>query len=167
MIGYFLGDLFDTVIFSEESNYWEMVFHHLNTVSLVVGMTFMGHQRVGSLVFLIHTTTDITVHCARFMSNTVYSTMCAAVFIVGLMLWVYYRHYVFSLVVWQGWQSINEYERGFECNHPLHVILCTFLTFLCCMHVWWTYCMISMFVRYYSDKTTEDTTQRMMTRKEK
>lgn len=160
MIGYYLGDLLDTVIFSIESNYWEMCFHHLTTVALVVGMTFMGQQRVGAIVFLIHATTDILVHCARFLSNTIYSKTCAVVFMVGLLFWMYYRHYVFSLVVWHGWKS-NHYEEGFECNHPLHYTLCVFLTFLCIMHVWWSYCMIDMFFRYYSKKSTEDITLKM------
>ena len=38
-MGYYLGDLFDTVLLNRDSNdYWEMIVHHMLTITLFGGM---------------------------------------------------------------------------------------------------------------------------------
>jgi len=40
-IGFFGGDFFDTILLAVgESNYWEMFFHHMVTLTLLIGMSF-------------------------------------------------------------------------------------------------------------------------------
>ncbi len=39
--GYYIGDLFDTVLLNaESSDFWEMCLHHILTITLFVGMIF-------------------------------------------------------------------------------------------------------------------------------
>lgn len=42
-IGFYLGDFLDGIAWAtQESNYWEMLLHHVLTITLVVGMTFQN-----------------------------------------------------------------------------------------------------------------------------
>lgn len=149
-IGYFAGDLLDTVVFAtKDSNYWEMFFHHLCSLALVTGMTFLGQQRVGAIVVVIHATTDILIHSARLLSNTVYSAATGAVFVAALLLWIYYRNYALVILLKVSWESSVRFDPGFECLHFLTQILCCFQTFLVIMHVYWTFAMVKMLRKYY------------------
>ena len=68
-MGYYVGDLFDSLLINEASNdYWEMIMHHMLTVTLFGGMIMQNQMRVGVIVAFIHNLTDIFTSISRCSS---------------------------------------------------------------------------------------------------
>ena len=65
-MGYYIGDLFDTVILNWDTNdFWEMIVHHMLTITLFGGSIMQGHMRFGILISFIHNVTDILAGITR------------------------------------------------------------------------------------------------------
>lgn len=65
-MGYYLGDLFDTVLLNADANdFWEMIVHHMLTISLFGGSIMQNHMRIGILISFIHNVTDILAAITR------------------------------------------------------------------------------------------------------
>lgn len=68
-MGYYVGDLFDSVLINEASNdFWEMIMHHMLTITLFGGMIMQNQMRVGVIVAFIHNLTDIFTSISRCSS---------------------------------------------------------------------------------------------------
>jgi Ni,Fe-hydrogenase I cytochrome b subunit len=67
--GYYIGDLFDTVLLNaESSDFWEMCLHHILTITLFVGMIFQNQMRIGVMISFIHNVSDVMSNITRGFS---------------------------------------------------------------------------------------------------
>jgi hypothetical protein len=99
-IGYFLGDFVDSVAFeTKEVNYWEMVTHHVLTLTLLLGMTFQNGQRGGAIVQFVHSASDVLLSLGKALSNSQYDTATGVVFVSAVLVWIYLRNIVLPLLI--------------------------------------------------------------------
>jgi len=71
MMGYFIEDFIYHNCFKERtSDFWEMNFHHLLTLTLYGGMILQNFIRVGIVIAWLHSAADILTSGSRVLSQT-------------------------------------------------------------------------------------------------
>jgi hypothetical protein len=107
-MGYYVGDLFDTVLLNEASNdFWEMIVHHTLTIVLFGGMIVQNQMRIGVLIAYIHNFTDIFTSTSRFFSQTILTTCVAVCFISCTAIWIYFRNFTLPVMAYACWTMAN------------------------------------------------------------
>ena len=78
-----------------EHNFWEMLLHHIVTLSLIVLCFITKHTPIGCLVLILHGLSDIPVVLCKIFTNTSLDVVAFLFYLVTLFSWLYYRVYVF------------------------------------------------------------------------
>ena len=82
------------------SDWEEMLVHHLLHCGLCIFTGFLGNLvAMGGVVELIHNITDIFMNFTKCLNSTKYQTQSTAVFAVTIVVWVFYRLYIFLYVI--------------------------------------------------------------------
>lgn len=97
-LAFYTADFFSIVLFNFKSNdYWEILMHHILTITLFLGMLIQNHLRVGVLISTIHAASDVLLCLSRALSQTRFGTATSATFATSTILWVYLRNYILNL----------------------------------------------------------------------
>lgn len=153
-MGYYLGDFCDTVLQNMEANdFWEMMLHHIVTLTLFGGMIMQNQMRVGVLISFLHNATDIMAGVTRFFSQTKMSNMTAGTFFVCVAMWIYCRNYVLVLITCSVFNNVK-FLPELRLHSFLSQTLGYFLVILCAMHLYWTTCFFRMIFSF--SKTGSD-----------
>ncbi len=155
-MGYYVGDLFDSVLINEASNdFWEMIMHHMLTITLFGGMIMQNQMRVGVIVAFIHNFTDIFTSISRCSSQTVRSDFSCVLFLSCTALWIYFRNFALPVITYACW-TMASYSEPLASYYKLHYFLSGFLTMLCVMHVYWTFMFFKIILNYVETGKTDD-----------
>ena len=155
-MGYFIGDLFDSVIKDSESDdFWEMFVHHTLTITLYGGLIMQNQMRIGLIVSFIHNVTDILAGVTRGFSQTRFSTATVVTFLSCVVVWMYFRNFALPIVTFACW-TLADYSLELDQYYLLHYILSSFLTVLCVMHIYWTSLFLKMIYTFAFTSSTEN-----------
>jgi hypothetical protein len=119
-MGYYLGDLVDAIISNNDSSdFWEMLLHHILTITLFGGMILQNQMRVGVIVSFIHNATDIMSNICRGSTQTNLGNFSLVTFFLNLLPWVYFRNIALPVVTWACW-TMADFPKDLESFYPLH-----------------------------------------------
>ena len=137
-LAYFLNDFIFMFIMERQSDFINMILHHVCTISLIIFSFITNYSNIGSLVIFCHMETDILLHLARFLLQTDNS-----VFIIGFVgviftvNFIYMRQYVFGEMIYTIYKYIN-WKWGI-----ITTTLWLFLVILYIMHLRWSCVLLS------------------------
>lgn len=107
MMGYFIEDFVYHNLFKERaSDFWEMNFHHLLTLTLFGGMILQNFIRVGILIAWLHNSSDILTSATRVLSQTHYKTGTIVSFATCILIWGYLRNIVIPIITYTSIKSV-------------------------------------------------------------
>ena len=111
-LSYFSSDLVWLLFINDrQTDFINMLLHHVCTISLIVFSHLVHYSNVGSIVLFLHTETDIFVHLTRFLLQTdvpeifknisgvtlVFNFLYVRIFVLGKIIVVLYNY-----VTWKG-----------------------------------------------------------------
>jgi acyl-CoA-dependent ceramide synthase len=166
-MAYYFQDFFTTVLRNKGSNdYWEMILHHIVTISLFAGMLFCNHVRMGVAVCFLHTVSDILLTLSRGLSH-VETKITPVVFAANLVVWMYMRNYCLVICTYRvlTYHDFADKSELFFMSQ-INLILGSFLAMLCIMNLYWTGLMWRLLKRAVTKGQTEDTLRQYRGRKE-
>ena len=69
-LSYFANDFFWLLREDKQTDFINMLLHHICTISLIVFSHLVNYSNVGSIVLILHMESDIFVHSTRFLLQT-------------------------------------------------------------------------------------------------
>ena len=150
-LSYFSADMIWLLFINDrQSDFINMLLHHICTISLIVFSHLVHYSNVGSIVLIIHVETDIFVHLTRFLLQTdvpeifknlsgiilVFNFLYIRVYVLGDIIYVLY-HYV-------TWKGVIDW------------FLLIFLSIIYLMHINWAIMLVQkMIVLFMGTKLTD------------
>ena len=146
-LAYFLNDFIFLFIMERQSDFINMILHHVCTISLIIFSYITNYSNIGSLVIFCHMESDILLHCTRFLlqtDNPLYITGFVGVsFAINF---VYMRQYVFGEMIYTIYKYIT-WKWGI-----ITTTLWLFLVILYIMHLRWSYILLYKTVELFMTK---------------
>lgn len=151
-LSYFSCDLIWLLFISDhQTDFINMLLHHICTISLIVFSHLVHYSNVGSIVLFLHFVTDIFVHITRFLIQTdapeifknasglalVFSFLYVRVYVLGDIIYVLY-HYV-------TWKGIIDW------------FLLIFLSIIYLMHINWAIMLVQKMIALFMGTSIYDT----------
>ena len=100
-IGYHGGDMIMLTLLEErQSDYFEMLMHHICAVSLLVSMVYANGMTIGCTISFLHDIADITVAITKFWGLTKYATLAALGLLANMVVWGYTRMIVLPYMIY-------------------------------------------------------------------
>ena len=110
-LSYFISDLVGLFIEAKQTDFINMLLHHICTISLIVFSHLVHYSNVGSIVLILHMESDIFVHITRFFLQTdvpeiikdvsglilVFNFLYTRIYVLGDIIYVLYMY-----VTWKG-----------------------------------------------------------------
>ena len=139
-------------------NFWEMLLHHIVTLSLIVLCFITKHTAIGCLVMILHGFTDIPIVLTKIFSNSSLDTTTFAFYLVAIFSWFYYRVYV---LVGSIIQPIYDTEYKVQIrtgNNEYHEPMCyvMLLSTLAVLHLFWIALLLRMGYRFIAKGKAHD-----------
>ena len=75
----------------KRKDFWEMFIHHMTTITLMIFSWSTHFIRVGTLVLLIHDSSDHLLELAKMFRYANYRRSCDVVFVIFAIVWVVTR----------------------------------------------------------------------------
>ena len=130
-LSYFVSDFIWLIGEDKQTDFINMLLHHICAISLIVFSHIVNYSNVGSIVLLLHMESDIFVHSTRFLLQTEFPEIIKN--ISGLTLtfnFLYVRVYVLGdiirvLYVYITWKGVIDW------------FLIIFLSIIYLMHINW------------------------------
>jgi len=136
-LGYFLEDFINHVFFKDRhSDFWEMMMHHLVTISLYWGMIMQNFIRIGVIVSWVHQFSDITTAISRLLSQTNQKVPLVISFVICIAHWMWMRNYWLPILSYEAYLRV-QYPPDLKDYQAAPDIMKLFLFILCILHVYW------------------------------
>lgn len=156
MMGYFVEDFVHHNFVKERtSDFWEMNFHHLLTLTLFGGMILQNFIRVGIVIAWLHNAADILTSLSRVLSQTQFKSAAVVSFISCILVWIYLRNIAMPYVTYKTIVSVK-YPKELSNFQAAPDILKFCLVCLCLMHLYWLTLFIRMIVDAVKSGDTDD-----------
>ena len=146
-LSYFTSDFFWLLFEDKQTDFINMLLHHVCTVSLIVFSHLVNYSNVGSIVLFLHMETDVFVHSTRFLLQTEFPEIIKNISGISLVFdFLYIRVYVFGdiirvLCVYITWKGVIDW------------FLIIFLSFIYLMHINWAIMLLQkMFALCFGTK---------------
>ena len=137
-LAYFVNDFIFLFIMERQSDFINMLLHHVCTISLIIFSFITNYSNIGSLVIFCHMESDILLHATRFLLQTDNSIFITGfVGITFTINFVYMRQYVFGEMIYTIYKYIT-WKWGI-----ITTTLWLFLVILYIMHLRWSYILLS------------------------
>ena len=151
-LSYFSVDLVWLLFIDEpQTDYINMLLHHLCTISLIVFSHLVNYSNVGSIVLFLHMETDIFVHLTRFLLQTdvpeifknisgitlVFNFLYVRIYVLGDTIYVLYKY-----ITWKG---------------VIDSFLIIFLFIIYLMHINWALMLVQKMIALFMGTKLYDT----------
>ncbi len=124
-----------------------MLLHDIVTIFLFVGYLFGYMHSIGTLIIFVHDLTDIPFQIAKAINTTVLHELAIYPFILGQLMWVYFRLFCLPLMIYELLQV--EYASEYAQFQPFVRLNAVFLSMLVCMHILWFYMFMRLNLAHY------------------
>ena len=146
-LSYFASDFFWLIKEDRQTDFINMLLHHICTISLIVFSHLVNYSNVGSIVLVLHMESDIFVHLTRFLLQTDFPEFIKNISGVTLVFnFLYVRVYVLGdiirvLYVYITWKGVIDW------------FLIIFLSIIYLMHINWAIMLVQkMFALCFGTK---------------
>ena len=146
-LAYFLNDFIFLFKMERQSDFINMLLHHICTISLIIFSYVTNYSNIGSLVIFCHMQSDILLHLTRFLLQT--DKHIAFVGFIGITFtlnFYYMRQYVFGDMIYTIYKYIT-WKWGI-----ITTTLWLFLIILYIMHLRWSYILLSKTIELLKTK---------------
>ncbi|KAK9685593.1 Ceramide synthase 5 [Basidiobolus ranarum] len=125
-------------------DFYQMVFHHIVTMTLITFSYTAGLYRVGAVILLLHDVSDPLMEIAKLFFYTKHEKLSNAFFFLFATVFIYTRDYFFpTFAIYSVWH----YGRNDDGSRVPYTMEClVFLSLLQTIHVFWSYLIVNMVV---------------------
>jgi ceramide synthetase len=151
-MGYHFEDGLMHAFFKErQSDFYEMLLHHMATVALYFCMIFGNGLSLGCVIAYLHDIADIFGCLVKFTTTMDAPTATLGVFVVMISSWFWTRLYVLPQIIYQIFT--NDYVSSVALFYRLNGVFLGLLQFL---HTYWFYMFLVMIRHKIKTGKTED-----------
>ncbi len=151
-LAYFVCDfIFLFISEKKQSDFINMLLHHICTISLIIFSHLVNYSNVGSIVLFLHLESDIFVHLTRFLLQTdapeiikdisgivlVFNFLYVRVYVLGDIIYVLYNY-----ITWKG---------------VVDSFLLIFLSIIYLMHINWAIMLVQKMIALFMGTKLYDT----------
>lgn len=111
-LAFWLQQLIVVNIEKPRKDYWQMISHHIVTISLVYCSYRYGLTRVGNVVLVLMDLNDLFFSLAKCLKYLKHQTLCDIMFGIFVVSWVLLRHVAFCLVIWSVYAHSTAIMKG-------------------------------------------------------
>lgn len=142
-LGFYWSMTFTHFYETRRKDFYQMFFHHLLTIALMVFSWTCNFVRVGSLMLLVHDVADIPLQMSKMLIYLEWKKLCDAVFAFFSILWIVTRCGIYPF-----WIVKNTlfYAVYLVPMHPVYYIFNLLLSLLAILHYYWTYFILRIIV---------------------
>lgn len=150
----FLDWIWLVFIYDRQSDFWNMVLHHLCTTSLIIFSYITNYSNIGSIVIFLHNVSDVVLYLNRMLIYCQFPPFPKKIIPISIIVsFLYTRLYVFGQVIYTIYYYITwEWEW-------VTFSLWGFLGFLYIMHGNWSYMILKRFLDVIFFNTYTDSFQ--------
>ena len=150
-LSYFISDLVGLFKEAKQTDFINMLLHHICTISLIVFSHLVHYSNVGSIVLFLHMESDIFVHVTRFLLNTdapeIYKDISGIILVFNF---IYVRIYVlgdiiYVLYMYVTWKGVIDW------------FLLIFLSIIYIMHINWAIMLLQKMFSLFMGTKLNDT----------
>lgn len=152
-LGFYWSMTLTHFVETRRKDFYQMFFHHLVTIALIVFSFTCNFVRIGSLILIVHDIADIPLHMSKMLIYLEWKRLCDAVFSFFSILWIITRCgiYPFWIVSNTLFDAANQVPM-----HPVYYIFNVLLGLLAVLHYYWTYFILRIIVNTAIKGKVED-----------
>ncbi|KAH8982425.1 longevity assurance proteins LAG1/LAC1 [Lactarius akahatsu] len=147
---------------ARRKDHWQMMAHHVVTISLIVGSYYYGFTRVGCLIMVLMDWCDIFFPVAKMLRYLSYQIACDVTFVWWMLSWFVTRHVLFCKVIASAYWGVTtqlefgQFERGYWLTKEVHTTLVVLLVILEIIQSIWSYLIFGVAYRVLKGEGAED-----------
>ena len=145
-LAFFLTDFIFLIKKERQSDFINMLLHHICTISLIIFSYMTNYSKIGVLVIFCHMESDILLHVMRFFLQTDHNIIVNIVGTAFTSNFIYMRQYVFGEIIYTIYKKIT-WTWGL-----ITTSLWLFLVILYIMHLHWSYVLVSRLIEMLISK---------------
>jgi hypothetical protein len=92
-----VNSIYDVVIMPDREDFWELVFHHVVTLNLIVFSLYDNILMCGTMVLYVHDVPDVFTYLTKALVDTPNTVAALTSYAAMLISWAYYRLYAFPV----------------------------------------------------------------------
>lgn len=142
-LSYHLHSLIDQFKYYGKPSFGDMMLHHIITIGLILFSFFNNYARIGTLVLFVHDISDIFGALTKMSMHLSYEIITIFNYIMMLVLWAYFRLYVYPFKVINSALKQVPYP-----HHEKNKFLILLMASLVVLHVYWFGTFLIVFVNY-------------------
>lgn len=123
----------------KRKDFWQMLLHHIATITLISFSWVSNKVRVGMLVVVLHDMADVALEIAKTCLYANYQKASTTMYSVFAFTWIVTRLYIYPKYVLYSTMFELPEIIGFA---PVDFLMNAFLIVLQVLHVFWTYFLI-------------------------
>lgn len=127
----------------KRKDFWQMFVHHVQTLLLISFCWVCNIHRVGSLILLVHDSSDFLLEAAKALKYAKLQKACDIVFGLFSVTWIITRLMLFPRIIYaclfQTQQPV----------YPVYILLNLLLISLLTLHIYWTYLIFQVIVKSF------------------
>ena len=137
--------------------FYEMLLHHVVTLSLIALCFITNHIALGVLISFVHDITHIPMHCLKILSNGSNIKVLLMAYVSLVSIWIYERIYVFGAVIIYSVYLV-EAEIRLETGNGYNELTAylVLLSILWIFHIFWIYLILRMGYRFATKGEVHD-----------
>uniref|UniRef100_A0A8C4Z7H0 Ceramide synthase 2b n=1 Tax=Gadus morhua TaxID=8049 RepID=A0A8C4Z7H0_GADMO len=152
-LGFYVALLFSVAFDVKRKDFNEQIIHHLATIVLLCFSWCMNYIRAGTLVMLLHDSSDYFLESAKMFNYAGWRTTCNCIFIVFASIFIFTRLVIFPFkIIYCTWvYPVTIYKPFFG-----YYFLNGLMFVLQLLHIFWAILIVRMAVRFLTTNVYDE-----------
>ncbi|XP_029939380.1 ceramide synthase 2-like isoform X2 [Salarias fasciatus] len=144
-LAFYLSLLLCVSVDIKRKDFKEQVIHHIATIFLIGFSYCANYVRVGTLVMLVHDSSDFLLESAKMFHYAVWTRTCDSLFVIFALVFLITR-----LVVFPGWVIHTTLVVSLDFFQPFfgYYFFNSLLLVLQALHIFWAYLILRMVYKF-------------------
>ncbi|KAM4738701.1 ceramide synthase 4a isoform 1-T1 [Anableps anableps] len=153
-LSFYLSLLLSVSVDVKRKDFKEQVVHHIATIFLIGFSYSANYVRVGTLVMLVHDSSDFLLESAKMFHYAVWTTTCDSLFVIFAVVFLVTRLVVFPCRIVHTTMVVSrEFFQPFFGYYFFNVLLLV----LQALHIFWAYLILRMVYKFvFTGKVERD-----------
>lgn len=141
---------------TKRKDYLQQFVHHVATIILIAGSYLIAHFRYGSVIMLLHDTSDYWLEAAKLAKYARKQRLCDSLFVIFALLFFLTRWVYFPFWICFPWWRDNARLAGPLQSYLTFPYLFLYLCFvLLALHIYWGFLILRMIYNFTKTGTVE------------
>ncbi|XP_067873801.1 ceramide synthase 2 isoform X2 [Heterodontus francisci] len=152
-LSFYWSLLFSVASDVKRKDFNEQIIHHLATIVLLSFSWCANYIRVGTLVMVVHDSSDFLLEFAKMLNYAGWKSVCNSLFIVFAVVFIITRLVIFPFwIIHCTWVYPVHHYPPFFGYYFFNVMLVV----LQLLHIFWAYLILKMVAKFFSSKLDGD-----------